>query len=90
MSTVETVKFEKSAWEIIDFKLNWYRWLDGAEIQSVSHSFTGLMVDAESVEGVTTRVRISGGSPGQSYDGTAQIVCVDGQQMEVTIRVSVV
>lgn len=84
--------FRKAPGDVVDIALTWSDHLgDGETVSSGTWVVpAGLTAGSESVASPLTIVRVSGGSAGQEYKVTCQMVKSDGERRDRTIVVEVV
>lgn len=51
---------------------------------------TGITTDSGTIDGSAVNTRVSGGTAGQEYDVTVQVVTADGNTLEIVVRVVVI
>lgn len=81
----------------VDWGIDWSKELPNPETGSprtiLTYGFavqTGLTAGSAGVVGVSTVVRLSGGTAGQSYYVTGHVVLSDGTRLECTLVIDVV
>lgn len=83
--------FVKDPDAVLDFAIDWSTWLASSETVSTSTVTvsSGLIKDSDSESGGVVTVWLSGGTAGQAYAVTSQIVTNQGRTDDRTIQVRV-
>ena len=81
--------FSKDPDDVLDFTFDWSTWLAGDTISSDTVTVaTGLTKDSDSNDTDSVTVWVSGGTNGQSYKVTSQIVTAGGRTKTASIIIN--
>lgn len=73
---------------IEDWTFNWTRWLNGATIVSATWDVPeGLTKISDLTETPMSSLRITGGTPGETYECVNHIIASDGRETDRTLAV---
>ena len=86
-------RFTKDEQEVLDFKIDWSKWLSSGDTIS-SSTWTvpsGITKDSDSIsdDNTSTVIWLSGGTDGTDYALLNHIVTADGREPERTITIGV-
>lgn len=83
--------YPKDPIALLDYTIDWARWLDGDRITSVSWEVpVGIANSGESFSATTATIWLTGGSDGISYQLSASIVTAFGRSDKRTIQINAV
>lgn len=84
-------EFYKDPNEVLDYMFDWSTWLDGDTISSATaiSAPTGITKNSQSNTTTTVTIWLSGGTAGNAYDFTSEIVTAAGRTAQRTITVVV-
>ena len=84
-------RFDKDPASVLDYQWDWSDWLptDDTIASATVTADAGLTVDSSSNTTTAVTAWLSGGTVGQTYAVTCQIVTTDARTDERTIRISV-
>lgn len=82
--------FEKRPDDVLDYDIDFSRWLDGDTLVNVAATATGTaIIDSSSVDAVAAKIWISGGDAGTDTTITAQVETLSGRTKEIQFRMKV-
>lgn len=82
--------FEKRPDDVLDYDIDFSRWLDGDTLVNVTATATGTaIIDNSSVDAVAAKIWISGGDAGTDTTITAQVETLSGRTKEIQFRMKV-
>lgn len=85
------VTFQKDPSALLDYTLNWQKWLDGDVIASATWTVPAGVTNAGAVySATTTTVWLSGGTAGTSYSIYVTVVTAGGRTEKRTFKINVV
>lgn len=84
-------RFTKDPDAVLDYKIDWSRWLPEGDTVSASSwdAASGVTVDSSTFDDTSTTVWLSGGTEGTSYTVTNHIVTEGGREDDRTITIAV-
>jgi hypothetical protein len=82
--------FAKDKDSLLDYQIDWSRWLDGDTISSSTWTANGdIVIDSNSNTATTATVWLTGGVVGKNYRLTNHIITAAGRAEDRTITVKV-
>jgi hypothetical protein len=90
MAATPIAVFIKDPDAILDYALNWTKWLEGDTIQTGTWTIdAGPTIQSQNVSGGIVTMWLSGGVDGTSYIARCRIVTVGGRTEDRTIQIQV-
>ena len=82
--------FDKRPEDVLDYDIDFSRWLDGDTLVNVTASKVGTaVIDSSSVDSVAAKIWLSGGDAGTDTIITAQVETLAGRTKEIQFRLRV-
>jgi len=91
VATTTVQEFAKDPDAILDYSLDWTRWLDGDTISTATWTVpSGLTLDSDDLDGAVATAWVSGGTVGESYDVACEVTTAAGRTVARVLRLEVV